>query len=171
MRTVPILSPQSSELPQTSIKRRPPYQLEVFPSRPDSLTDFKINTARERMSSLAVESTSSSRRSPVSGSFSHCGFEFSGKRNIDFMSTSVEQCFGFMKTKLSRGLENQTGNRFQGVAPCKSFLPKLQRKKLPGCYSGHTSVRAGKLRYPAGNGTSNIFVQPEHFPPRLNMNA
>lgn len=160
MRAAPILSLQSTELPQTSIKGRRPYQLEVFPSRPDSLTDFKINTGHKRMFSLP--------RAVIVGLQGVClTLEYfslwvdlnflCGKMNIYFKATSVEPWFSFLKTKLSRALENQTGNRFQAATRCKSFSPKLQRKNLrldiSGCYSEQTTASPGKLRSSAGNGT------------------
>lgn len=171
MRTAPILSLQSTELPQTSIKGRRPYQRQVFPSRPDSLTDFKINTGHKRMFSLP--------RAVVVGFLGVClTLEYfslwvdlnvlCGKMNIYFKATSVEPWFSFLKTKLSTALETKQETDFRQSLDANHFYPNLS-----GCYSAQTTASPGKLRSSAGNGTSNTYVQPENafFPPYFYINA
>lgn len=180
MRTAPILSLQSTELPQTSIKGRRPYQLQVFPSRPDSLADFKINTGHKRMFSLP--------RAVVVGFLGVClTLEYfslwvdlnvlCGKMNIYFKATSVEPWFSFLKTKLSTALKKPNRKQISGSHSMQITFTQTTKEKLrldlSGCYSAQTTASPGKLRSSAGNGTSNTSVQPENpfFPPYINRNA
>lgn len=151
MRTVPVLSPLSTEPPQTSIKCRRRYQLHGSPPRPtprpDSPTSKSTSATKEcfllRPSRLpevvivgfdlggfhaaarflfSLQKEESSLWSQSSGAVSHLGY-FRGAAVLRLIKG--ERGVGQV-SEPQEGWENQTVNRFQAVTQCKSFSPQLK---------------------------------------------